>query len=153
MSQIFHRIKIFFIFSKIKGILTCLVLLVVLSCAAQKSSQGTGTIQGTIGEYVGNCMPGPDVPPCVPRPIATTVFFTLPAEIFDKSRVVGQVDSKPDGSFSIKLKPGTYSLFLQDGSDIVCDVMECPDVCYCHLVKVEQGKVTEVRANLDHANW
>jgi hypothetical protein len=153
MSQIFHRIEFFFIFLNIKAILTSFVLAGMLSCSAQKSSQGTGTVQGSIGEYVGNCMPGPDAPPCVPRPIATTVFFTLPAEVFDKSRVVGQVDSRPDGSFSIKLKTGTYSLFLLDGSDIVCDVMECPDVCYCHLVKVEQGKVTEVRANLDHASW
>jgi hypothetical protein len=133
--------------------LPCLTLIFFLSCSAQKSSQGTGKVQGIIGEFVGNCMPGPDAPPCLPRPISTRVFFTSRAETFNKTMVIGEVTSKEDGTFSINLAPGTYSMFLQDGDDVTCDVLECPDRCYCHLVRVEKGKVTEVKANLDHAVW
>ena len=123
------------------------------SCIGQKQEQNMGLLKGTIGIYEGNCMPGPGVPPCEPRPIVTTVFITRLNEKFDWDLLVDSVRSNTDGTYSIKLREGDYSLFLRDGNSFACDFIQCPETCYCQPFKIIDDSTTVIDANLDHANW
>ena len=123
------------------------------SCAAQKQEQQDGLVKGTIGIYEGNCMPGPGIPPCEPRPISNIIYFTQKSERFNPTLVIDSVQSKPDGSYEISLPVGSYSLFLKDGDQVVCDLIQCPEVCYCRPFEITEDTVLIIDANLDHATW
>ncbi|MEP2950265.1 MAG: hypothetical protein ABJO91_09635 [Ekhidna sp.] len=125
----------------------------LLSCVAQKPSQTSGTLKGTIGLYEGNCMPGPGVDPCEPKPISTMVYITKISEKFQLDLAVDSVQSKADGTYAIDLAIGTYSLFLRDEESIICDLIKCPNTCYCNPFKITIDSTTIVDANLDHATW
>lgn len=128
-------------------------ILITSSCAAQKTDKRSGELKGLIGMYEGNCMPGPGVPPCEPKPVSTTVFITKPNQDFQWDLLVDSVRSKNDGTYSIRLPEGAYSLFLRDENSFVCDLIECPDECYCHPFKIVADSITIIDANLDHATW
>ncbi|WP_420315897.1 hypothetical protein [Ekhidna sp.] len=134
-----------------KGLIAIVIL--STSCVAQKSNEESGTLSGMIGIYEGNCMPSPDVPPCEPQPIATTVYVTSLTEKFSEDLVIATTESNEDGDYSIKLAPGTYSLFLQDGESVICDVIQCPDQCYCNPFEIVADSTTSIDANIDHATW
>ena len=129
----------------------CIGLL--FTCKAQEPKVGEGFLSGMIGIYEGNCMPGPEVPPFVPKPISTTVYITKLSEKFQEDIMVASVKAGSDGSYSIRLKKGTYSLFLGDGEDKVCDLIQCPDKCYCRPFEIKADSTTVINANLDHAVW
>ncbi len=132
---------------------TILFSFLLASCVAQKVSEPNGTLKGIIGIYEGNCMPGPGIEPCVPRPISTGILITSIAEKYDESLLIKEVISNDDGEYETKLPPGTYSLFLKDNSKVVCTLIQCPDVCYCHPFKIVSDSTTVIDANLDHATW
>lgn len=129
------------------------ITVVISSCVAQKKDANTGLLTGTIGMYEGNCMPGPGVPPCEPKPIAATILITQLTEEFNKSLLVQEVQSNENGLYSIALPPGAYSLFLKDGDEFVCTLIQCPDKCYCHPFEIKADSTTTIDANLDHASW
>ncbi|WP_420575506.1 hypothetical protein [Ekhidna sp.] len=128
-------------------------LFTIQSCVAQKSNEQYGELKGTIGIYEGNCMPGPGIPPCEPRPISNTVLITELSKDFQPELLIDSVRSDKNGSYTIILRAGTYSLFLRDGDSVVCDVLQCPDQCYCQPFKIVADSTTVVDANLDHATW
>ena len=127
--------------------------LITLSCTAQKRFENYGELKGVIGIYEGNCMPGPGIPPCEPKPISATLYITQLNQDFQWGLLVDSVRSKSDGTYSIQLPEGSYSLFLRDENSFVCDVIECPDECYCHPFKISADSITVINANLDHATW
>ncbi|WP_370087782.1 hypothetical protein [Ekhidna sp.] len=120
---------------------------------AQRTDSKEGILAGTIGLYEGNCMPGPGVTPCEPKPIAATILITQLAESFDEALLVKQLRSNEEGVYSTSLPPGQYSLFLKDGDEIVCTLIQCPDKCICHPFEIKSDSTTIVDANLDHATW
>jgi hypothetical protein len=120
---------------------------------AQKQEHKMGLLTGTIGIYEGNCMPGPGVAPCEPRPISATILITKLTEHFDWNLLVDSVKSNSDGIYTIKLQEGSYSLFLRDGEDFVCTLIQCPDKCICHPFNIVADSSTVIDANLDHATW
>ena len=139
----------------VKSILgyTLNLMLIASSCIAQKRFENHGELKGVIGMYEGNCMPGPGVPPCEPKPISTTIYITQPHQEFQWDLLVDSARSKNDGTYTIQLPEGTYSLFLRDENSFVCDVIECPDECYCHPFEIKADSITVINANLDHATW
>lgn len=130
--------------------ITCLLS---IACVGQKQEQNLGLLTGTTGIYEGNCMPGPGIPPCEPRPISTTIFITQLNEDFDWDLLVDSVRSNTDGTYSVELRAGSYSLFLRDDNSFVCDLIQCPDKCLCHPFKITADSTTVIDANLDHATW
>ena len=130
-----------------------LLSLSLVSCRAQKNNLSNERLEGAIGIYEGNCMPAPGVPPCEPKPVATIIYITQLSEKFQKNLLIDSAGSAPDGSYAIQLSPGNYSLFLKDGDQVVCPVMQCPDQCYCSPFEIKADSITTVDANLDHATW
>ncbi len=131
-----------------------LTVLVLLLYSCNKTNDDLkdkeGILKGTIGMYVGNCMP---VNHCEPVPVSTTVAITSPAEDFDVNLLIDSVISGTNGSYEINLPAGTYSLFLRDTAGFVCESWSCPDECYCNLLTIQSDSVTTFNANLDHAVW
>lgn len=133
---------------------TSLILgLILASCAVQKSNLPLGELKGTLGLFEGNCMPAPDQPPCVAQPMKNTLFITLPSETYERSNLVDSVVSSTNGTYSIQVPSGTYSLFLRDGKNIVCPVIQCPDQCICAPVVIVADSTTILNLNLDRATW
>ena len=137
----------------IKFDLIFLLLALSISCAAQKNNISTGTLKGTVGLFEGNCMPAPGVPPCEPSPIAAIIYITQLSEKFQEKLLVDSVASASDGSYTVQLSPGKYSLFVKDGDQVICTITQCPDRCYCNPFEIVADAVTVVDANLDHATW
>ncbi|MEO9484264.1 MAG: hypothetical protein ABJG47_12485 [Ekhidna sp.] len=120
---------------------------------AQPQQDTYGTLKGTIGVYEGNCMPGPGVKPCEPRPISTAVFISSLTETYTEELLVKQIQSNNDGTYEVLLPPGKYSLFLGDGDRVVCTLMQCPNTCFCNPFEIVKDSTTVIDAELDHATW
>lgn len=133
-----------------------LILLGLLSCEQdnkEASDFNKGTLRGSIGLYEGNCMPGPNVPPCQPSPISTTLAITRPSENYKVNLLLYSTTTSDDGTFEISLPEGSYSLFIQDGSEFICSAWNCPSDCYCSLFQIRRDSTTTINANIDHASW
>ncbi len=99
-------------------------------------------------------MPAPGKEPCKPVPISTLIFVTQPSEEFKQELLVTTILSKEDGSFTIDLEPGKYSVFLKDGEEKICSGLNCDGAnCYCTLVEIKANSTTSVQVNIDHATW
>lgn len=123
------------------------------SCMAQRTKEPLGILKGTIGVFEGNCMPGPGIPPCEPKPLKTTVYITRPGESFDQTLLVDSTHSDDQGRYAVSLPAGSYSFFLKDEESIVCTVIQCPDACICLPFTIVSDSTTVIDANLDHATW
>ncbi|WP_436515820.1 hypothetical protein [Ekhidna sp. To15] len=130
-----------------------LIILLLSSCVAQQANEAVGILRGTIGIYEGNCMPGPGVEPCKPRPISATILITSVSEEYNEDLLIKKLNSNQDGEYEVQLTVGEYSLFLMDGTDVVCTLIQCPDKCICHPFRIAQDSATVIDANLDHATW
>ncbi|MGD2035076.1 MAG: hypothetical protein PVF73_08475, partial [Bacteroidales bacterium] len=124
------------------------------SCEKDETTENDyGTLKGSIGLYEGNRMPGAGVTPCQPSPVSTTVAITIPSENFDPHLLIDSVITSDNGTFEANLPEGSYSLFLRDGNDFICDSRTCPSDCFCTYFKITRDSVTTVSANIDHAAW
>lgn len=130
-----------------------LIILLLSSCVAQQANESMGILHGTIGIYEGNCMPGPGVEPCEPRPISATILITSLTEEYNEALLVRKLTSNQDGRYEAELPIGNYSLFLMDGEQVVCTMIQCPNKCFCHPFKIAGDSTTVIDANLDHATW
>ncbi|MEP1033824.1 hypothetical protein [Ekhidna sp.] len=130
-----------------------LTILLLSSCVAQQVNEATGILKGSIGVYEGNCMPGPGVKPCEPRPISTTLLITTLAKEFNVDLLIERLSSDDEGKYEIRLPAGNYSFFLMDESQVVCTLIQCPDTCICQPFTIVADSTTVVDANLDHATW
>lgn len=135
--------------------LTHIVLygLILCSCVAQTSKSKLGTLQGSIGMFEGNCMPSPGVDPCEAVPISTVIYISEPSENFQSNLVKDSIKTNKNGEFNLNLAPGKYSLFIKDGTEIICDQYMCDDECFCTLFEIVADSTTTISANIDHASW
>ncbi|MBN1597240.1 MAG: hypothetical protein JW894_03025 [Bacteroidales bacterium] len=136
-------------------IIFTIIIISFISCEEKEKGtmNKTGTLQGTIGIYEGNCMPGPESSLCEHSPISTTVAITYPAEYFNAALLVDSVITSEDGTFEMSLPEGYYSLFIRDSAEFICDRWNCQNECNCTLFKIKNDSVTIVNANIDHATW
>ena len=128
----------------------------LLSCANDNKETidyKKGTLKGTIGLYEGDCTYREGILPCQPSPILATVAITRPSYNFDMNLLVDSIVTSGYGKFEINLPTGTYSLFIRDGANFICDYWTCPSVCYCTPFKIKSDSVTIINANIDHASW
>lgn len=136
------------------SILIAINIILLTSSEPHLVQEQWGSLQGSTGILEGNCMPGPGVPPCEPRPTSMKVFITQPTEHYQINMVRDSVISDADGNFEIRLPEGKYSLFIQDDDHRVCGgPMECTPECICLPVFIKADSVTTVKVNLDKANW
>jgi hypothetical protein len=101
-----------------------LMMMTILGCGVSKV-----TINGKVQRIIGNQMPSPDVNNEEPGGFAATVFFFEPTLmnmgmptgeqglfLMTDKKLVAKVLCEKDGSFSLKIKPGKYSVLLgKDG--------------------------------------
>ncbi len=112
-------------------------------------------IKGYVYEMKGNQMPSPDEPRQAPKGIKTQVYIyelTGPSQVvrderpgFYKSvntKLVKQVSTDNKGYFSVKLKPGTYSVFTAVDSLLYANMFDQDNNIY--PVEVVKKKMTEV---------
>lgn len=97
-------------------------------------------------------MPSPDLPPSKPKGMnAALAVFELTNISQLKSvgkfyetpptKLVKQIQTNEDGSYKVKLKPGSYSLFVIIDSLYYSNVFD--DKFNIHPVEVKKGKWTE----------
>jgi len=137
----------------LKALVYAILLVTVGTCDKNTAQRSTGTLQGIVGVYEGNCMPSPGVSPCEPAPLSTSVILTKPSASFDAIMLVDSVVSDANGYYEIILPVGKYSLFLRDGAKIDCNRMGCNPDCICRPVVIKKDSTTVMNATLDHASW
>jgi hypothetical protein len=111
----------------------------------------SGTLAGFVYKTEGNCMPGPNSEPCPEIPIAIKIYITEPGKTYDPEALIKTIKSNAEGFFRAQLQPGVYSLFIEDGNQIVCDYEECPSDCFCHPIEIKAKTETETKLKLDKA--
>ncbi|MEI9946216.1 MAG: hypothetical protein WDN26_18590 [Chitinophagaceae bacterium] len=122
---------------------------------------GHSGIKGQVYVISGNQMPSPDAPPPAPKGMKTTLYvyeLTNTSQVsrngssaFYKdvsTKLVKELATKEDGSFSIKLKPGTYSLFVKKGDLFYSNLFDGQN--NIHPVEVKKGKMTEEKFRVDY---
>jgi hypothetical protein len=103
-----------------KTVWVILLMMTILGCGASKVA-----INGKVQRIIGNQMPSPDVKNEEPGGFAATVFFFEPTLmnmgvptgeqglfLMTNKKLVAKVLCEKDGSFSLKIKPGKYSVLL-----------------------------------------
>ena len=122
-----------------------------------RSKQG---LEGYIYWVTGNRMPSPDVKQSAPSGYSTTLFIyeltnrnqvsTINHSSFYSNistKLVKTVKSNDEGYFKVKLPPGTYSLFVKKDNSFYANLFEGDNI---NPVKVEAGKFTNVKVNVDY---
>jgi hypothetical protein len=121
-KQYFNRRFQMLINGKNTGVI--LLMLAFLSCGTTKVA-----VNGKVQRVMGNQMPSPDLKNEEPAGFAATVFFFEPTLmnmgvptgeqglfLMTNKKLVAKVLCESDGSFSLKIKPGKYSVLLgKDG--------------------------------------
>lgn len=107
-----------------KTMVFILLLVSLVGCGGAKVQ-----VTGKVKRVMGNQMPSPDVVNEEPAGFSTTVYFFAPTLmnmgmptgeqgvfLMTDKKLVAQSLAEKDGSFKLKLKPGTYSVLLgKDG--------------------------------------
>ena len=119
-------------------------------------------IKGHVYLIAGNQMPSPDQQPSKPKGIKTILYIYRLTNINEVSREgnsaffksistepVKEVQTDENGYFKIKLKPGSYSLFVKKGELFYSSQFD--EKNNIHPIEVKKGKTTEVvfRTNYD----
>lgn len=120
-------------------------------------------IQGIKGKIIfkqGDFMPSPDAPPQgtghgVKRELHIHELTNLgqvqgepPFYQQIQTKRVAKVVSDEDGSFSVELKPGKYSLFVKENDGYYANLFDGQNNIY--PVEVKENQVTEVEFIIDH---
>lgn len=102
---------------------TTVLSLSILVCCSCSSS--TAILRGQVTEVTGNQMPSPELPQgTMPQPFATRLALCKPLQanfslenpqLFSKlpEIPVYSFRTKPNGKFSTRVKPGTYTLLIE----------------------------------------
>ena len=136
-----------------KILLLFTLILTLTSCQSQRITEKKGKLEGVTGVFEGNCMPSPGVPPCKPRPISTTLYFTSPSREFSMALLRDSVVSDEAGKYQVWLPSGRYSLFMKDEDDVVCIEERCDPDCVCLPFEIRPDSTTILNPNLNHATW
>lgn len=112
-------------------------------------------IRGYVYEVKGNQMPSPDEPRQAPKGIKTEVYIyelTGPSQVVKderagfyqsvNSRLVKKTVTDSKGYFSVKLKPGIYSVFTKADSLLYANMFDQNNNIY--PVEVEKKKMTDI---------
>ncbi|WP_347157399.1 carboxypeptidase regulatory-like domain-containing protein [Pontibacter chitinilyticus] len=136
----------------------------VIGAPASASSQQVVPVsQGIAGKVLwksGNQMPSPDAPPSQGRGVQRTVYVyeltnasqaTAVDGVFYtnlKTNLVAQVETDADGSFSVNLQPGTYSLFTKEEKGLFASIFD--GEMNINPVEVQKGQVTNVELVINY---
>lgn len=119
-------------------------------------------IKGHVYLVRGNQMPSPDRPASAPAGVKTTLYVYELTNISQvnregvsafynavNTRLVKEIQTDDQGAFSVKLKPGHYSLFVKKGSLFYSSQFD--EKNNIHPVEVKSRSMTEVtfQANYD----
>lgn len=121
-----------------------------------------GQKQGIAGKVVwisGNQMPGPGKAHTPPKPIAREIYFytpTAPNEtkmsngLFSDIRttLVAKITSKVDGTFSVKLPAGEYSVFTKETDGFFANIYDAKG--RINVVKVSRRKFTKLTIQVNY---
>lgn len=110
-------------------------------------------IEGHVYLVTGNQMPSPDEPPQTPKGLKTTLYIYELTNIKDvvrqgesavytsiATKQVKAAETDENGHFSVKLKPGWYSLFVK--KDSLFYSSQSDDKNNIHPVEVKSGQIT-----------
>jgi hypothetical protein len=136
------------------ALLLKLFLVLNIQCAAfQKSVSKDGILQGKVRVFSGNCMPAPGEPPCEPAAVSTTIYITKLSAKYDRELLINAIQSSDDGLFHLTLPEGAYSVFVQNGTEVVCTLVQCPSVCYCSPFTITSDSSTVIDLIVNNATW
>lgn len=137
-----------------KWLLAMVLVTLVCSFSTDQFCRRSG-IRGHVYLESGNRMPTPEAPIPASKGIKTTLYVYALTNIGDAERegtsafyksistkLVKKVDTDEDGSFKVKLKPGTYSLFI--GKDQLFYSSQFDEKNNIHPVEVKPGRMTDV---------
>ncbi len=114
-----------------KGLLTCALTIFILNISAAQK-QG---VQGQLYWVTGNQMPAPDRSHVPQRGVMREIFVfevATPSDVeledgfFKKvhTKFVARAFSKPNGTFKIRLAPGTYSIFVKEDKGLYANIFD-----------------------------
>jgi hypothetical protein len=129
-------------------------LLLSALIAENEAGCGHSGIKGHVYRVAGNQMPSPDRPPSPPRGIKTKLYIYTLTNISEVTRdgssafykvvptqLIKEVETAEDGSYSVRLKPGNYSLFVKKDDLFYSSMFD--DKNNIHPVLVKKGVMTE----------
>ncbi|MFM1794435.1 MAG: hypothetical protein RL642_820 [Bacteroidota bacterium] len=141
------------------GKLTGIVLLVfaMMSCGSSKV-----LLTGKVQRVAGNQMPSPDLPNEEPAGISTTVYFFEPTlinmgmpsgepgtYIMGNKKLVAKVLCEKSGVFSLKIKPGKYSVLLGKNGQYYSNISDLNGFINPVEVAKKDNKPLVLRADWD----
>ncbi|MGN6294910.1 MAG: hypothetical protein ACTHMV_19320 [Chitinophagaceae bacterium] len=138
---------------------------IILGLASLTASNEAGCsrtgIKGHVYLVKGNQMPSPDRKPSTPAGLETELYVYALTSIDQVKRVgitafysevntslITTAKTDASGAFSVKLPPGTYSLFIKKGENYYANLFD--DKNNIFPVEVVQGKMTEVEFKADY---
>ena len=135
---------------------TLVVLFLLLSLAATGQKQG---LQGQVFWVSGNQMPGPDAVLSPNQGAVRDVLIYEMTNVTDatqigpffrdiKTRLVATTTSKSDGTFKIKLPPGTYSVFTREKSGFYANLFDGKG--YINPVTIKNGQYAWKTITIDY---
>ncbi|MET0463705.1 MAG: carboxypeptidase-like regulatory domain-containing protein [Chitinophagaceae bacterium] len=139
--------------------------LLALGFVALATSNDAGCSRSGMKGHVylvkGNQMPSPDRPPAAPQGVETELFIYELTNLEQVTRIgstsfysqintplVKTVKTDASGSFSIKLPPGNYSLFVKKDGNYYANLFDGKNNIY--PVEVLPGKFTDVEFRADY---
>ena len=139
-----------------KALFVSLILLVLISTQAMAQKQG---LCGRVTWTSGNQMPGPGLKSSKAQGIvreiyiyeATTNSQTTQQDGFYstiQTKLIKKVKSKKDGSFSVKLPPGTYSVFVKETKGLWANTFDGQGII--NSVTVGPQNYTELMINVNY---
>lgn len=139
-----------------KTLISSIVLIMVLSTPSLAQKQG---LCGKVTWTSGNQMPGPGLKSSkalgIVREIyiyeATTTAQTSQQEGFYsaiQTKLVKKIKSKKNGSFSVKLPPGTYSVFTKEAKGLWANTFDGQGII--NPVTVSPKNYTELTLNVNY---
>lgn len=144
-------------FVKRSGISALLIftILHVLGC-----SMDSVKVTGNVIRVRGNQMPSPDLPKPEYPGFRTTVFFFEPAlqtnakkagmdgVFYDVgTRLAGKAETDAQGDFSLRLKPGRYSVLIGKDTLFYANIIDGQG--YLHPVEVKKGERNRIGLRAD----
>jgi hypothetical protein len=134
-----------------------LMIISILGCGTVKVA-----VNGKVQRLMGNQMPSPDVKSEEPAGFAATVFFFEPTLmnmgvptgeqglfLMTDKKLVAKVLCEKNGSFSLKIKPGKYSVLLGKNGQFYSNVSNLDGLINPIDIYKKENKTIVLRADWD----
>lgn len=135
-----------------------LLILVLSACTANRPiRQG---IKGQVLWFEGDLMPGIDKKPVEGKPVIREIYFYAPTHTSQareieyvfysdiKTNLIATTESDEEGRFSIRLEPGTYSVFVKEPRGLFANRYN--EFGLINPVKVMPNEVSEIDLRIDY---